>query len=97
MTSASLSLLPNVSMAKRSTGFGTRSMTSVATASTGERSRESSPATSSPTPRATPAASRPPTAALRRPVGRAVVPPADRSPRAGGGGPGRRPAPDPLR
>ena len=87
MTSTCLSLLPNVSMAKRSTGRGARSMTSVATASIGDRSRESSPATSSPVPSARAAAATPATAAASRP-GRRSVRSADRSPRAGGRGPG---------
>jgi hypothetical protein len=87
MTSTSLSLVPNVSMAKRSMGRAARSMTSVATASIGDRSRASTPATSSPVPSARAAAATPATAAATRP-GRRAVPSADRSPRAGGRGPG---------
>jgi hypothetical protein len=74
-TSASLSLAPKVSMAKRSTDRGTRLITSPATASTGDASPSSRPAISSPAPSARPAETSPANAAAGAPAGAAAFPP----------------------
>jgi hypothetical protein len=63
-----LSLLPKVSIAKRSIERGARSITSLATASTGDAKRLFAPTTSSPAPSATPALTTPATPAVIEPT-----------------------------